>query len=64
MRRRRLTLPLIGTIAVTRAMLGAGIGLLVSPYLQQKHRRAVGLALVGVGAASTVPIALKVFGRS
>jgi hypothetical protein len=42
-------------------MLGAGVGLLASARLKREHRRAVGLALVGVGVASTIPIAWKVF---
>ena len=62
--RGRLTLPLIGAIAATRAMLGAGVGLFASTRVPRKRRRAVGLVLVGVGVASTIPIALKVFGRT
>ncbi len=64
MRSRSLPLPLIGAIAATRALLGAGIGLLASPRLPRRRRRIVGLALVGIGIATTPPIALKVFGRT
>ena len=46
----------------TRAMLGAGIGLLVAGKLSDEARRAVGRTLLGIGAATTVPLALKIFG--
>ena len=61
---RELPLPIIGAIAVTRALLGAGIGLLASSRLPRKRRRAVGLALVGIGAASTIPLAMRVLRSS
>ena len=64
MKSRSFPLPLIGAIAATRALLGAGIGLLAAPRLPRRRRRIVGLALVGIGVASTLPIALKVFGRT
>ena len=46
----------------TRAMLGAGIGLLVSGKLSDESRRAVGRTLLAIGAATTVPLALRIFG--
>ena len=54
--------PTFGFVVMTRAMLGMGIGLLLSERLSAEQRRAVGLALVLVGAATTVPAALAVFG--
>jgi hypothetical protein len=63
MRTRPLPIPLLGAIAVTRAILGAGIGLLASSRLRRRRRRALGLALVGFGVATTLPIALRVFAR-
>jgi len=53
---RTVTLPQIATIAVTRAALGAGIGLLVAEHLPPGRRRTLGWALVAVGALSTVPL--------
>ena len=56
-----LNLPTLGFIVSTRAMLGAGIGLLLSGRLPEKRRRTVGTALVAIGAAATIPAALAVF---
>jgi hypothetical protein len=56
-----LPLPLLGAVAGTRAMLGAGIGLLVSERLTHRERRAIGWTLVAIGAATTIPLALTVF---
>jgi hypothetical protein len=64
MRRRSLKPPVLFAIAATRALLGAGVGLLVAPRLADKRRRAVGLTLVGIGVASTIPLASFVLGRS
>ena len=50
-------------LAVTRGMLGAGIGLLLAHKLSAEERRAVGRTLVVVGAVTTVPLALRIFGR-
>jgi hypothetical protein len=57
-----LNLPTFGFVVMTRALLGMGIGLLVANRLSPEQRRAVGLTLVGVGAATTIPAALAVFG--
>ena len=46
----------------TRAMLGAGIGLLVAGKLSDEPRRAVGRTLLAIGAATTVPLAFRIFG--
>jgi hypothetical protein len=58
-----LSLPLFGFVVATRAALGVGIGLLISEKLSPSRRRAVGSALVAVGAATTVPAALSVIRR-
>ena len=44
-------------------MLGAGIGLLVGPLLNEDRRRAAGWTLLVVGALSTIPLAMQVFGK-
>jgi len=54
-----LTLPEIGLIAMTRGALGVGIGLLLSNALEKEERRSAGLALLAVGALTTVPILLR-----
>jgi hypothetical protein len=53
MRTRELTVADIGLIASTRAILGVGIGLLLSDKLAPEQRRAAGLALFLVGAVTT-----------
>jgi len=63
MKETRITLPELALIAGTRAAAGAGLGLLLSNRLSESQRRAIGWTLLLVGAFSTVPLALEVFGR-
>jgi len=58
--RRTVTLPEIGLIAATRAMLGAGLGLLLADRLKRDQRRAVGWTLLAVGVLSTIPLVAQV----
>jgi hypothetical protein len=58
----QLSLPMLFSVAATRGMLGVGAGLLLAPKVGDKSRRALGLALVGIGVASTIPIAMRVLG--
>lgn len=51
-------------IVATRALLGAGVGLLVSDKLDRKQRRAVGATLVALGALTTIPALIVLFGRA
>jgi EamA domain-containing membrane protein RarD len=62
-KKRKLTLSEIALIASTRGMLGTGIGLLLSSKLSKDQRRAVGWTLVAVGAITTIPLAINVFGQ-
>jgi len=60
-----LNLPTLGFVVVTRAALAAGVGLLVSEKLPAHKRRAIGAALVAIGAATTIPAVVSVIrGRS
>ncbi len=52
----------IGLLALTRAAFGAGVGLLISSKLDDRQRRAAGVALVVIGALTTIPFALQIFG--
>lgn len=63
MKEKSLTIPDVALIASTRAMAGVGIGLLLSDKLQREHRRAAGWTLVLVGAVTTIPLMMKVFGK-
>jgi hypothetical protein len=48
-------LPLFGFIVATRAALGFGAGLLLAGKIPEGRRRAIGTALVAIGAATTIP---------
>jgi len=63
MKERILTIPELILIAGTRVALGVGIGLLFADKLTDNERRAAGWALVGVGALTTVPLAMNVLGK-
>ena len=58
-----LTLPELALIAGTRGVLGAGIALLLADRVNVEERKAIGWTLLGIGALSTIPIALEVFGK-
>jgi hypothetical protein len=57
-----LNVPTFGFVVMTRALLGVGIGLLLSERLPAERRQAIGLTLLMVGAATTIPAAMAVFG--
>ena len=56
-----LSLPTLGFVVATRAALGVGIGLLLSGRMTGSQRRAVGVTLVAIGVATTIPAAMAVF---
>jgi hypothetical protein len=60
---RGVATPILGAIAATRAMLGFGLGLLASRRVRQKRSRVLGWTLLGVGLASTIPLAAMVLRR-
>jgi hypothetical protein len=64
MKERRITIPELALIAVTRVALGVGIGLLCSGRLNRDQRRAAGFALLGIGAVSTIPLVVEVLGKA
>jgi hypothetical protein len=51
----------VAVVEATRAMLGVGIGLMLSGRMPAEQRQRVGLALVMIGAAMTIPTAMAVF---
>ncbi len=55
---RKLTLPELGLLAGTRVALGIGIGLLLSGRLSDDQRKGAGVALLIVGALTTVPLVI------
>jgi hypothetical protein len=58
-----LSPPLLGFVVGTRAALGFGLGLLLANRIPESKRRTVGLALVAIGAGTTIPAAMSVFRR-
>jgi hypothetical protein len=62
---RKITLPVpeLALIALTRAMAGAGLGLLLADELKPKQKRAIGWSLLAVGILSTIPLAANVLCR-
>lgn len=64
MRETTLTLPVLSLIAGTRAMLGAGVALLLGERLSPKEKKAVGWTLLLVGALTTIPLAAQALSRS
>jgi len=63
MMKAEISLPELGLIAITRAMLGAGIALLLADRMDSSQRKAVGLTLTAVGVLTTVPLVVDVFGH-
>lgn len=61
--RTELSLHQLGMIAGTRGMLGAGLGLLLADRLPPESRKAIGWTLVGIGIATTIPLAIEVIGQ-
>jgi hypothetical protein len=59
----RITLPELGLIGGTRAVLGLGLGLLLAGRLSDDQRRAVGWSLFIVGALTTIPLAIEVLSK-
>ena len=58
-----VTVPEIALIAVTRGAIGFGAGLLLAGKFKREHRRMLGWTLFLSGLASTVPIAMHLFGK-
>lgn len=58
-----VTVPEIALIAATRGAIGFGAGLLLAEKFTRPRRRVLGWALFLSGLASTVPIAIHVFGK-
>ena len=63
MKKVELPIPELALIAVTRGMLGAGVGLLLASRLSERKRAVVGRILVAVGALSTIPLAIDLLRR-
>ena len=58
-----VTVAEIAIVAATRGIAGAGVGLLVADFLRPNARRTLGWTLLTLGALSTIPIAMALFGK-
>jgi len=58
-----VTFPEIAIVAATRGMAGAGAGLLLASFLRPDTRRTLGWTLLAIGALTTIPIAMALFGK-
>ncbi|PYS34591.1 MAG: hypothetical protein DMF75_06075 [Acidobacteria bacterium] len=63
MKERMVTIPELMLIGGTRVALGLGIGLLIRDKLNKDQRKAAGLALLIVGAVTTIPLAIEVLSK-
>ncbi|PYR15166.1 MAG: hypothetical protein DMG00_01195 [Acidobacteria bacterium] len=57
-----LSPPLFAFVVATRAALAFGLGLLLADRIPEDRRRTVGLTLVAIGAATTIPAVMSVLG--
>ena len=63
MKKAELTLPDLALIVGTRAMFGAGVALLLADKLSKDQRKAIGWTLTLIGAVTTIPLAISLFGK-
>ena len=63
LKERKVTIPELMLIGGTRVALGLGIGLLIKDKLNKDQRQAAGLALLIVGAVTTIPLAIEVLSK-
>jgi len=58
-----ITVPEIALIAATRGAIGFGAGLLLASKFKREQRKMLGWTLFVSGIVSTIPIAMRIFGR-
>jgi hypothetical protein len=58
-----VSFPELFLIAATRGMAGLGAGLLLAGRIDRDRRSLIGAVLLGVGALSTIPLAIRALGR-
>jgi hypothetical protein len=63
LRETHLTFPELAFTVSTRAMLGAGIALLLADRLTTEQRKAIGATLTAVGLITTIPIVWTILGK-
>ncbi len=60
----KVPLPELGLLAATRGMIGAGAAFLLAGKLSNEKRKAIGVPLLLLGAASTIPIAMHLYKKN
>ena len=60
MRDLRVSIPELAFIGGTRGILGAGIGLLLAGQFSQRTRKKIGIAMLVLGALTTIPVLIGV----
>ena len=60
---KEVTVPELALIAATRGAIGFGAGLLLADKFKTERRKALGWSLFLTGLASTIPIAIHIFGK-
>lgn len=63
MKKLTLDMPQLALIAGTRALLGAGAGILLTEGMDRKERRLLGWTLGLVGLLTTIPLVMEIVGR-
>jgi len=61
MRNMQFNMPQLVLLGATRGMIGFGVGLLIAERLKRSRRKSIGWTLLGIGAASTIPLAITIF---
>jgi hypothetical protein len=61
---KNVTAPEIALIAATRGAIGFGAGLLLAEKFKGERRKLLGWTLLVSGLASTIPIAMHLFGKN
>jgi hypothetical protein len=64
MRETTLSMPVLSLVAGTRAMLGAGLALLLGERMSRSQRKAAGWSLFLVGALTTFPLLAEALRKS
>lgn len=63
MREVHITLPELALLVGTRAMAGAGLGLLLADRLNQDQRKGAGWTLLLIGVVTSVPLAFETLSK-
>jgi hypothetical protein len=58
-----LSLPELGLVAGTRAVLGGGVALLLAERLTKEQRKSVGWTLLLMGVITTIPLGIMVLSK-